>query len=1127
MTTSLSDADDVAGSMNDPESDYDVDDEPGEDDSSSDEFEPSSDGSDSDSDGQSSKRRKTTNKEALKRVAVTLGLDFECNTRKEKIVSDYKVLLDLSSAKTRGALDQYTPSIPFQLLACRLQPTATKRNYFLQSWDVVRVISNELGYSVTEFLNYRGWSFHRDKALKPHLRYHRFEYCMTHNKDQPLNKKEGLIRHFNAMIVNLWLVLKDAYQKIPSSKLRSFEKDFSSEEAFRSKINRHVQVYHLCYAIVLIIFRKHADTLEKGVEDLLHNIFAAQKTRPKIIASLNKILLLFSSEAEIEKIQPLLVNWLKDPSLILRKILNSIPIQSPPMYEQKVTKLVDELLPINDKKWVKPHLKSATESKPPTMQMYRKNVAVVRLQILHLSNQDLKSVHKKKKASIQKIHKSKQLPLSSVQESTEPTSIEDSVETLLPIHHGFAPIVSQLDSSPLEFTMQQPQKVRTDMLTNGTAPNSSRCDPSDAVLEAQTFSGYIYATRDQMNSVSCVLISEPDDYTTRVCQLSPVEVYYHADLKTIKHRVSYLQDEASLLAIGPSRSLHWIPLSNSALSFEFSVIRQDHPLFVKHFSKLTVDLLSIVDFLSECGNTDVGRDGVGNSVGSRYDFGVGNHSFDTNGAKNGKFYDAPHVNCCLEKIQKHKKGASILKSVSLIADAVQLMFDDLMDELGAPKQQDDTFRNATFSHQLSKLVGCQDSRYEWFTILLKCLTAGHIIDGHFDTQNCTAKGYRHTANFSMVVVAKHNRLFRLSLLLNSRSAAGEYGCRENGVKAFLSEIKLYLEQIDKSYQSYQGRTVACGVETLTPTWLHFDRLFFCDQSPWQRFELVNDGVDGIPCVHLIELRAAVTRDLWMSMAADVLRRAGKVIDNPECLMELYLIALYQSGWLYFYVTVEAMVNGGLLESQILVPGAVATLYCRLSLAFFGGFHCGVKPRFSLSNINFQNVYLATPECLQDTLSPAIRALMDVLTWAEVAMGSTAQDLKQRFKEVINQIPGIADFRMQMFLPLCGLSGHLKNNIAIVDIAYTVKGMGSQKSLDDLSIDDDRADKFMALVSGHFDIKPHRKAWIEQILCEKREERIDVMDVFIKGQSLSQFRVDDKGIYRVEVKPYGQHMWERQ
>jgi hypothetical protein len=45
------------------------------------------------------------------------------------------------------------------------------------------------------------------------------------------------------------------------------------------------------------------------------------------------------------------------------------------------------------------------------------------------------------------------------------------------------------------------------------------------------------------------------------------------------------------------------------------------------------------------------------------------------------------------------------------------------------------------------------------------------------------------------------------------------------------------------------------------------------------------------------------------------------------------------------------------------------------------------------------------------------------------------EMQQKIKEVLPSLPGIAAFRLQMFLPLCGLSALLPNNLAIVDVAF--------------------------------------------------------------------------------------------
>ena len=124
----------------------------------------SSSSSESSSDGDEyvppEKRRKSNTSTTAQRLSVTVGTDFD--TSKNFVADSYKVLLDSSSAETRAFFDNWSPSLPFQWLACRFSKSA-KRGYFTNSLDVIMIISEELGYTATEFLNIRGWSFHRSK----------------------------------------------------------------------------------------------------------------------------------------------------------------------------------------------------------------------------------------------------------------------------------------------------------------------------------------------------------------------------------------------------------------------------------------------------------------------------------------------------------------------------------------------------------------------------------------------------------------------------------------------------------------------------------------------------------------------------------------------------------------------------------------------------------------------------------------------------------------------------------------------------------------------------------------------------------------------------------------------------
>ena len=632
------------------------------------------------------------------------------------------------------------------------------------------------------------------------------------------------------------------------------------------------------------------------------------------------------------------------------------------------------------------------------------------------------------------------------------------------------------------------------------------------------------ATNKLLNDISCILVSEPEDTDTAatiVCQLSQLEVYFHSDLKTIPHRVSYIREEPHILALKPSRSVQWVPLSASIEGFNFAVFRKSHPLFQKYFKNLQCDFLDILEFLSCHGTTDAARDGDGESVGLRYDFGVGNQSYDTDGANIARgFHDPPKYNCGMTPLLEHTKAKSILLGLGSVADAVQQLFDSHMSKyLKAPfRHQDDKMRNDMFSNRLCGMLGCQHARYEWVTILCKCLSAGHYVTSHLDKNNCTADGYRHTANFSIVLMDAQNLAWRLSILFNLRQAASDYCNRENGARQFLLNIELYLSEVDKSYQTFVKETGGSSQQQLLATigWRSYDKLFLCDNSPWKEYNLPLGG-----SVPLIELRAGVSRDLWMSMATHVLRLArAALVKKPQLFLELLLIALHQSGWLYLHLTISSMLKTGDLEGDDLAAGDVSRMYLETTNRLFGTFHCGSKTRFNVGGCDFEQVYIENAK----SFSEALGGLQEFLVWADMAVGVGPDQLQDRMDEVLPSLPGINYFRLQMFLPLCGLCGLLPRNLAIVDVCFPVEGRGSYKSLVEAGVKKDRFGKYFSLISNHFGVDPRRTTWPEMMCCEMRDSRADATDVFIKDQSLSIITLCGDGEYQLWVKEFNQLDW---
>ena len=220
------------------------------------------------------------------KAGIALGTDFSLHgglSSLDTIPQQYKFLLDTSSPETKAIFDTWSHSVPFQWLACR---------YFGQSWDMVRIISEELGYTVAEYLNFRGWGFHHSqKNNQPCLRYHRFEMCMQEMQEQvEVNKGGALSRHFTSMISSLFHVLKDTHRRVPSSIPRTFEDDFWTPARFGEKVNNQVQIYHLCYTVIILVFKRAALVKKIVMETLVENMFGKLWSQREIYGTLGTLL---------------------------------------------------------------------------------------------------------------------------------------------------------------------------------------------------------------------------------------------------------------------------------------------------------------------------------------------------------------------------------------------------------------------------------------------------------------------------------------------------------------------------------------------------------------------------------------------------------------------------------------------------------------------------------------------------------------------------------------------------------------------------------------------------------------------------------------------------------------------
>jgi hypothetical protein len=122
------------------------------------------------------------------------------------------------------------------------------------------------------------------------------------------------------MLAGLFAILKDAYQRFPSSTPRPFENDFSTDLGFKLRINSHVQVYHLCYAVTLLIFKRAASTKKVEIEELVNGIFGKLRTKRAIFGALHSMLQYFPDETLLSSRQTTLLRWIDEPTCIVQII---------------------------------------------------------------------------------------------------------------------------------------------------------------------------------------------------------------------------------------------------------------------------------------------------------------------------------------------------------------------------------------------------------------------------------------------------------------------------------------------------------------------------------------------------------------------------------------------------------------------------------------------------------------------------------------------------------------------------------------------------------------------------------------------------------------------------------------
>jgi hypothetical protein len=158
----------------------------------------------------------------------------------------------------------------------------------------------------------------------------------------------------------------------------------------------------------------------------------------------------------------------------------------------------------------------------------------------------------------------------------------------------------------------------------------------------------------------------------------------------------------------------------------------------------------------------------------------------------------------LEEVERR----TFKEMIGQICDSMQAAMDDIHAYLNTPRSYNDHERYLQYAHFVRQTLGAKQSRMEWITIQVKCLSRKDTTKFHLDKFNCQWHGYEKTAAYCGTVKDAHGDIWSVKILGNSRAKVGNYLEGYLGLKNVFQHITVYVDNVNKAYarqmNSYHG-----------------------------------------------------------------------------------------------------------------------------------------------------------------------------------------------------------------------------------------------------------------------------------------------------------------------------------
>ena len=256
---------------------------------------------------------------------------------------------------------------------------------------------------------------------------------------------------------------------------------------------------------------------------------------------------------------------------------------------------------------------------------------------------------------------------------------------------------------------------------------------------------------------------------------------------------------------------------------------------------------------------------------------------------------------------------------------------------------------------------------------------------HKDKMNCAWKTYSTTAALCFIVQDRLKTMWSIKFLVNSRAVIGEFFLKEVPNEKLLQQCQLYLSKLNAVYEKYSSlQSIYSGTpaDIFPMTWQNFDDTFYLhDDCPWE--SSVNP-----PC---FKIRCGISRHSWLSAGVDSLMRLKRFGLKTDAMLEMVLLASYQTSWSPFRVIIKQLLGFG---DDCEFQSSPSKRYCEIAKEngwnWIGGYYKRYEPT---AGFDYKQSFFG-PYGGQD-MEGAVGVMHEVVAWIERTDFHTLSDDKYK------------------------------------------------------------------------------------------------------------------------------------